>query len=117
MLPQHLLPQSTVILRSCSFSGAVFGAFAGLPSGIKWFIPGMIGGNHRRLSHIGWEQCGDGLSCRPRESGTASILDALLLFFGHPAGSVVGLLEGKATLSYRIVHVPLPRCSHIEVDR
>ena len=69
----------------------------------------MIGGNHRRLFHIGSEQCGDGLSCRPRESGTASILDALLVLFGHPAGSVADLLE--VTLSYGIVHVPLPRCS------
>ena len=78
----------TVIWRSCRFIGALFRPLRDLPCGLGRFIPGRIGGNHRRLLRIGWEQCGHGLSCRPRESRSQELLDALLLLFDS-AGSLL----------------------------
>ena len=90
----------TVIWRSCRFVGALFRALKDLPGGLGRFIPGRIGGNHCRLRRIGWEQCGHGLTCRPRESRDRDVLDALLVLFGYYPGSADALLAGILKLRY-----------------
>ena len=90
----------TVIWRSCRFVGALFRALKDLPGGLARFIPGGIGGNHRRLLRIRWEQCGHGLTCRPQESRSHALLDALLVLFGKNSGSASALLDGTLRLKY-----------------
>ena len=89
-----------VIWRSCRFVGALFRALRDLPGGLGRFVPGHIGGNHRRLLRIGWEQCGHGLSCRPQESRQFEFLDALLVLFGYESGAAGALIRGSLKLRY-----------------
>ena len=57
------------IWRSCRFIGAMMRSLCLLPGGLRRFVPcSIIGADHCRLRHIGWEKCGHGLTCRPRES-------------------------------------------------
>ena len=90
----------TVIWRSCRFIGALFRALQDLPGGLGRFIPGRIGGNHRRLLRIGWEQCGHGLTCRSQESRSHDLLHALLVLFGYEIGSAGALVRGTLKLRY-----------------
>ena len=89
-----------VIWRSCRFIGALFRALRDLPGGLGRFVPGRIGGNHRRLLRIGWEQCGHGLTCRPQESRNHEFLDALLVLFGYEGGAAGALTRGTLKLRY-----------------
>ena len=50
--------------------------------------------------HVGWGQCGHGLSSRPRESCDLSILTLLLDFFGYPDGAATELFNGTLKLRY-----------------
>ena len=56
--------------KLCRFLGNMLRALTKLPGGLGRFIPGRIGANHGRLSHVGWEKCCHGLTCRPRESSS-----------------------------------------------
>ena len=88
------------IWRSCRFLGAIFRALRMLPGGLGRFLPGVIGANHGRLRHIGWEKCCHGLTSRPRETSSVWFLDELLVLFGYPAASGAGLLAGILPLRY-----------------
>ena len=46
------------------------------------------------------EQCGHGLSSRPRESCDIHILTPLLDFFGYPYGAATELYSGTLKLRY-----------------
>ena len=50
------------IWRSCRFIGALMRSLCLLPGGLARFVPCLIGVNHCRLRHIGWEKCGHGLT-------------------------------------------------------
>ena len=82
------------------FWGAIFRALSNLLGGIRRFIPCWIGGNHRKLLRIGWEQCGPGLRCRPKESRSLEVLDVLLVLFGYGVGSSGMLTQGTLKLTY-----------------
>ena len=62
------------------------------------FVPCLVGANHCRLRHIGWEKCGHGLSSRPRESASVLFLDELLGLFGYPPQSGRALVGGTLPL-------------------
>ena len=49
---------------------------------------------------MGWEQCGHGLSSRPRESCDLQFLTPLLNFFGYPDGAATELFNGTLKLRY-----------------
>ena len=66
-----------------------------LSGGIGRFVPCAIGANHCRLRHIGWEESGHGLTCRPRETALEAFLNELLLSRSAPA-----LLGGVSPLRY-----------------
>ena len=86
------------IWRSCRFIGALMRSLCLLPGGLARFVPCLIGANHCRLRHIGWEKCGHGLTSRPRESASAPFLDELLFLFRYPVGSGRALLAGTLPL-------------------
>ena len=50
------------IWKLCQFLACMIRALRSLPGGLGRFIPGRIGGNQGRLRHIGWEECGHGLT-------------------------------------------------------
>ena len=68
--------------------------------GLRRFVPCSIGANHCRLRHIGWENCGHGLTSRPRENASELFLDELLGLFRYPARSGRALLNGTLPLRY-----------------
>ena len=88
------------IWRSCRFVGALMRSLCLLPGGLRRFVPCSIGANHCRLRHIGWENCGHGLTSRPRESASELFLDELLGLFRYPARSGRALLNGTLPLRY-----------------
>ena len=81
-----------------------FMAFSGLwviyPGGLARFIPCQPSAHYTRLLHVGWEQCGHGLSSRPRESCDLQFLTPLLNFFGYPDGAAAELFSGTLKLRY-----------------
>ena len=88
------------IWRSCRFIGALMRSLCLLPGGLRRFVPCSIGANHCRLRHIGWENCGHGLTSRPRESASELFLNELLGLFRYPPKSGRALLGGTLTLRY-----------------
>ena len=56
------------------------------------FLPCRIGGNQCRLTHSGWEQCGHGLSSRPKETADHTSLGDVSNLFVFPDGIVKQLL-------------------------
>ena len=64
------------------------------------FVPCRIGANHCRLRHLGWEECGHGLTSRPLETSHPGFLDSLLVVFGYPEGSGGLLLSGDLPLRF-----------------
>ena len=74
----------------CRFVGAMMRSLC--------LLPGSIGAYHCRLRHIGWENCGHGLTSRPRESASEPFLDELLDLFRYPPGSGRALLTGTLPL-------------------
>ena len=74
------------IWRSCRFIGTPTRSLRALPGGIGRFVPCMIGANHCRFRHVGWEKkCGHGLTARPRETAGLAFLDELLVLFKIPS--------------------------------
>ena len=55
-------------INICRFFGCMFRAPCALFGGLDRFMPFGIGANHCCLWNIGWEQCGQGLTSRPRET-------------------------------------------------
>ena len=88
------MPVSTEILHS------LFRALSHLPGGLARFIPCQPRAHHARLSHLGWERYGHGLSSRPRESCDHQFLAPLLNFFGYPDGAATELFNGTLKLRY-----------------
>ena len=88
------------IRHGCQFLHSFFRALGHLPSGLAWFIPCQPSAHHARLSHLGWERYGHGLSSRPRESCDHQILAPLLDFFGYPDGAATELFNGTLKLRY-----------------
>ena len=95
------------IWRSCRFIGAMMRSLCLLPGGLRRFVPCSIGANHCRLRHIGWENCGHGLTSRPRESASELFLNELLSLFRYPPKSGRALLNG--TLIVLLVLLTVPR--------
>ena len=56
--------------------------------------------------HVGWGQCGHGLSSRPRESCDLEFLTPLLDFFGYPDGAATELFNGTLKLRYSSTKFP-----------
>ena len=105
--PGRLISVSAVLFgpgidvwRSCRFIGALFRSLCALPGGIGRLVPCDIGANHCRLRHTGWENCGHGLTSRPRESASERFLNKVLPLFTYPPGSAAALLEGALPLRY-----------------
>ena len=90
----------TDIWRSCRFIVALIRSLCLLLGGLRRFVPCSIGANHCRLRHIGWEECGHGLSSRPRETTSEPFLNELLRLFDYPPGSARALLAGTLPLRY-----------------
>ena len=88
------------IRRSCHFIGALMRSLCLLPGGLRRFVPCSIGANHCRLRHIGWDECGHGLTSRPRESASELFLDELLGLFCYHPKSGRALLNGTLPLRY-----------------
>ena len=89
----------TVIWRSCVFMGAMFRALVHLPGGIRRFILGKVGGNHKRLLRIGWSNAVMGCPVGLRRP-SPEVLDFLLVLFGYNSDSSVWLIQGTFTLRY-----------------
>ena len=58
-------------------------------------MPCRIGASHCCLRHIGCEECGHGLTSRPRETSEPGFLDSLLQVLGYSGGSGALLLAGE----------------------
>ena len=86
--------------RSCRFIGSLMRSLCLLPGGLRRFVPCSIGANHCRLRHIGWENCGHGLTSRPRESASELFLSELFSLFRYPPKSGRALLCGTLPLQY-----------------
>ena len=93
----HLLPEKTVPMNSrpgrtthvgtspvsdgvqirlgCQFVGSMFLSLGRLPPGLGRFIPGSVGPHLSRLRHLGWFQCGHGLTSGPYESSMPGCLE------------------------------------------
>ena len=71
-----------------------------LPGGLGRFTSCRIYANHCRLRGLGWEQCGHGLTCRPREVAEVGFLDDLLVLFVYPAHSGAEKVAGTLRLRY-----------------
>ena len=67
---------------------------------LRRFVPCSIGANRSRLRHIDWENCGHGLTSRPRESASELFLKELLSLFRYPPKSGRALLSGTIPLRY-----------------
>ena len=90
----------TNIGRCCKFLGSVIRFFGSLPGGLARFLPCGIGAHHCRLRHLGWENCGHGLTSRPRETSDPAFLDSPLGVFGYVPRSGGALLAGDLPLRY-----------------
>ena len=88
------------IRHGCQFLHSLFRALGHLPGGLARFIPCQPSAHYARLSHLGWERYGHGLSSRPRESCDHQFLTPLLNFFGYPDGAVTELFNGTLKLRY-----------------
>ena len=88
------------IRLGCQFIGSLFRCLSKLPGGFGRFIPGSLGPHLSRLGHLGWLQCGHGLTCRPLESSLPGCLEPLLYLLGYPAGAVGALSNGFLRIRY-----------------
>ena len=82
------------IRHGCQFLHSLFRALSHLPGGLVRFIPCHPSAHYARLLHVGWGQCGHGLSSRPRESCDLQFLTPLLDFFGYSVGAGTELFSG-----------------------
>ena len=66
------------IWRSCRFIGALCRSLCGLPGGLGKFLPCSVAANLCRLRHVGWENCGHGLTSRPRETASEPFFERVV---------------------------------------
>ena len=59
----------------CQFIGSLFRSLGRLAGGHSRFIPGSLEPHLSRLRHMGWRQCGHGLTSRPLESSLPVCLE------------------------------------------
>ena len=88
------------IRHGCQFLHSLFRALGHLPGGLVRFIPCHPSAHYTGLLHVGWGQCGHGLSSRPRKSCDLQFLTSLLNFFGYPDGAATELFNGTLKLRY-----------------
>ena len=89
------------IWRSCRFTDAMMRSLCLLTGGLGRFVPcSIIGANHCRVRHVGWERCSHGLTSRPQESASGPFLDLLLQLFQYPPRSSGALLAGTLPPRY-----------------
>ena len=69
------------IRHGCQFPQSPSRALGHLPGGLVRFIICQPCVHYTRLMHVGWGQCGHGLSSRPRESCDLHVLTPLLDFW------------------------------------
>ena len=69
------------IKQGCQFLQEVFRSLGNLAGGLIRFIPCQPGAHHTRLLHVGWGQCGHGLTSRRRESCEMPVIQAMFDFF------------------------------------
>ena len=86
--------------QGCQFICSLFRSLNRLPGGLARFIPCQPSAHYARLVHVGWTQCGHGLSSRPRESCDIQLLHPLLSFFGYPDGAASELYHGRLKLRH-----------------
>ena len=84
----------------CQFIGSLFRSLSKLPGGLRRFISGGLGPHLSMLRHLGWLQCGHGLTCRPVQSSMLDCLNAVLGLLGYPAGSVADLANGVLKIRF-----------------
>ena len=96
----HVGTDGVQIRLGCQFIGSLFRSLGKLPGGLGRFIPGSLGPHLSRLRHLGWLQCGHGLTCRPLESSLPGCLEPLLHLLGYPAGAVDALSNGFLRIRY-----------------
>ena len=77
----------------CKFIGSLFRSLSCLLGGLARCIPGGIGSHLCRLRHVGWLQCGHGLSTWPLESCLPDCLDPLLGLLEYPSGAITALAK------------------------
>ena len=99
------------IRHGCQFLHSLFRAFGHLAGGLARFIPCLPGAHYARLSHVGWERYGHGLSSRPRKNCDHQFLTSLLNFFDYPDGAATELFFG--TLKLRYSSTPFSRNFHL----
>ena len=95
------------IWRSCRFIGAMMRSLCLLPGGLERFVTFSIGANHCRLSHVGWEKCGHGLTSRPRESASEPFLNELL---GKTPPHLLGLVVQSRPRVWKRLHHAVTIC-------
>ena len=88
------------IRHGCQFLHSLFRALGHLPGIFVRFVPCHPSAHYTWLLHVGWGQCGHGLSSRPRESCDLHFLTPLLDFFGYPEGAATDLFNGTLKLRY-----------------
>ena len=101
LVGSRILPSDPREFRQgCQFVCSLFRSLNRLPGGFARFIPCQSSAHYARLVHVGWTQCGHGLSSRPRESCDILLMHPLLSFFGYPDGAASELHHGKLKLRY-----------------
>ena len=88
------------IRHGCQFLHSLFRALGHLSGGLARFIPCQLSAHYARLSHLGWERYGHGLSSRPPESCDHQFLTPRLDFFGFPDGAATEFFNGTLMLRY-----------------
>ena len=99
----RFLPEKTVPLRHRP-GRPIFIGTSPVSEGVSRFIPGSQGPHLSMSRHLGWLQCGHGLSCRPLESSMPGCLKPLLGLPGYPATAINALSNGLL----RIRHCTYP---------
>ena len=87
LVGSRILPSDPREIRQgCQFVCSLFRSLNRLPGGFAGFIPCQPIAHYARLVHVGWTQCGHGLSSRPRESCDILLVHPLLSFLGIRTG-------------------------------
>ena len=97
--------------RTCSFIGVLMRSLCLLPGGLRRFVPCSVGANHCRLRHIGWGDCGHGLTSRPRESASELFLSGLSSLF---LSGTLPLRYCAARFAYSTPTWRLPVSGHVD---
>ena len=84
----EVISEGVQVRIGCQFIGSLFRSLAKLPGGLERFVPGKLGPHLSRLRHLGWTQCGHGLSSRPLESSLPGCLGSVLSLLGYQSATV-----------------------------